>query len=254
MEVTLDIKRAICSLFEVHPDEGGVQRIVTPLEYVGSGDKVVVRVRPEGAGYRIDESGESAMFAALSGGDVESDTVTRWAEDLAEATPVRFLAKDEVLYAETQDQRLIPPYVFRVAEAAQQLHAIATSRTDRRVSDFKARVAEIVAEVVRQFHVPHQADVELPIVGGLRADHVIGDTSPMILIAANSPARLLEAEVIYMQYRAERKPGMVVAIAESQAAVGRKQFERAGYYTSRSLIFNPDALLHFVQGEIAQQH
>ena len=41
--------------FEVHPDEDGVTRVVTPLEYVGSGDKIVVRVRPDGHGYSIDD-------------------------------------------------------------------------------------------------------------------------------------------------------------------------------------------------------
>jgi hypothetical protein len=42
-----DIKRSICSLFEVYAGEKGVQRIVTPIEYAGTSDRVVVRIRPE---------------------------------------------------------------------------------------------------------------------------------------------------------------------------------------------------------------
>jgi hypothetical protein len=52
---------------------------------------------------------------------------------------------------------------------------------------------------------------------------------------------LLEAEVIYMQYRADKKAGYVLAVAESQATVGKKQYERAAYYTDKVVVFNPDA-------------
>lgn len=57
MVITSDLKRAICSLFEVYADEDGVQRIVTPLEYPGSNDRIVVRVRQsgDGQGFKIDE-------------------------------------------------------------------------------------------------------------------------------------------------------------------------------------------------------
>lgn len=42
MVINRDLKQAICSLFEVHTDEGGVQRIVTPIEYPGSNDQIVI--------------------------------------------------------------------------------------------------------------------------------------------------------------------------------------------------------------------
>lgn len=141
MVITSDLKRAICSLFEVHADEGGVQRIVTPLEYSGSNDQIVVRVRPsdDGQGFVIDENGEAAFYASLNGGDVESEAVGRWAAEISLASPVEF-TEDEKISVFASDERLIAPYIFRVAEAAQQLHAIATSRADRHTSDFKERV------------------------------------------------------------------------------------------------------------------
>lgn len=251
MVITDDLKQAICSLFEVHSDENGVQRVVTPLEYPGSNDQIVVRVRPlgPGKGYAIDENGEAAFSASLNGGDVESDAISRWAEELIAHSPVRF-KDDETISAFAGSKRLIAPYIFRVAEAAQQLHAIATARADRQASDFKDRVKQIVQEIALNAHLECKTDVELPIAGGLKADHVLGTTKPLIVIAATSPTRLLEAEVIYMQYRAENKAGYVLAVAESQNTVGKKQYERAAYYTDKAVIFHSDAFGKLLSSEL----
>ncbi len=126
--VTTNFQHAIGSLFEVHSDEGNVHRVVTPLEYPGSNDQIVVRVRPgpNGVGYTIDENGEAAFYASLNGGDVDSEAVGRWATELAQFSPVR-LNEQEVLSAFTKNEKLIGPYIFRVAEAAQQLVLLATA-------------------------------------------------------------------------------------------------------------------------------
>ncbi len=251
MVITSDLKRAICSLFEVHADEGDVQRVITPLEYPGSNDLIVVRVRPssDGHGFVIDENGEAAFYASLNGGDVESEAVGRWAEELSLVSPVEF-TEDEKISAFASNERLIAPYIFRVAEAAQQLHAIATARVDRQASDFKERIKQIVQEIAIELKLPCNSDVELPIAGGLKADHVLGTNKPLIIIAATSSTRLLEAEVIYMQYRADKKPGYVLAVAENQATVGKKQYERAAYYTNKAVIFNQDAFSKLISNEV----
>lgn len=255
MVITQNLKRAICSLFEVHADEGGVQRVVTPLEYPGSNDSIVVRVRPsgDGLGFVIDENGEAAFYAGLNGGDIESDAVGRWAEELATSSPVQF-TEDEKISVFAKDERLIGPYIFRVAEAAQQLHAIATARVDRQASDFKDRIKEIVQEIAREANLKYESDIELPIAGGLKADHVLGTSSPLIVIAATSATRLLEAEVIYMQYRSDNKQGYILAVAESQSAVGKKQYERAAYYTNKTVIFNENAFGKLMSNEVSGIH
>jgi hypothetical protein len=242
MVITSNLKQAICSLFEVHSDDDGVQRIVTPLEYPGSSDNIVVRVRPssDGKGFVIDENGEAALYSSLNGGDIESDAIGRWAEELSTVSPVEF-TEDEKLSVYAKHERLIAPYIFRVAEAAQQLYAIATARADRQASDFKERVKQVIEEISKELEMSFKSDVELPIAGGLKADHVLEADKPIIVIAATSPTRLLEAEVIYMQYRADKKAGYVLAVAESQATVGKKQYERAAYYTDKVVVFNPDA-------------
>lgn len=241
MEPALNIKHEICSLFEVHQDDKGVQRVVTPLEYAGSGDKIVVRVRPFEDGVRIDENGEAAFYASMAGGDTENGAALRWLEDLPLTTPVRYNDEEE-LWVCTKDERLIAPYIFRVADAAQQFHAIATARADRSANDFKERVTAIIKDVAASLAIGVQSDVELPIMGNLKADHVLNTRKPLIVVIATTAARLMEAQLIQMEYRVEKKLGAVLAIAESQASVGRKQFERAGYFTDRTVIFDQSAL------------
>jgi len=53
-----------------------------------------------------------------------------------------------------------------------------------------------------------------------------------------------------MQYRADKKNGFVLAVAESQASVGKKQYERAAYYTNKAVIFNPDAFGKLISNEV----
>jgi hypothetical protein len=239
-----DLKRAICALFEVHADEDGVQRVVTPLEYPGSGDQVIVRVRPFGRAWRIDENGEAALYASLAGGDLDAEVVGRWAEDLL--PPIGF-GEDEMISAMVTEPRLVTASIFRVASAAQQLFALATARADRQHSDLKDRVADIVRSLAVELKVKLESDVQLPIAGGLQADHVLALEKPLIVVVATTAARLLEAEIIHMQYRADRRAGTVLAVAESQASVGKKQFERAGYYTGKTVVFDEDAFPDLIE-------
>jgi hypothetical protein len=232
------LKQTLCSLFEVHADSNGVIRVVTPLQFPATSDHVVVRIRPRDHGWVIDENGEASFSASMAGGDVESGTVQRWSQDLSQTSPARF-CDDEVIRATTSDERMLAPYVFRVAEAAQQLYAVATTRVERQSgSDFKNRLKQVIGEIAAEFGLPYRSDVELPISGGLIADHLIETPIPSIVIAATSAKRLLEGELIHMQYRAERMPGHVLAIAENQQAVGKTEFERANYYTWKTVVFD----------------
>ncbi|WP_175783891.1 hypothetical protein [Burkholderia ambifaria] len=246
--VTENLKRAICSLFEVHQDEKGIQRIVTPLEYPGSGDKVVVRVRPVGGNiYQVDENGDSSLYASMADGDLESEVVSRWIDDLPAFSGVT-LNQDEVLLATCNDPSLLATTIFRVAAAAQQLYALATSRATRQSSDFKQRLSQAIEEISTELGLTHRPDVELPHTGGMIADHVIDTPEPLIVVAANSAARLLEAEVIHMQYRMRKIPGFVLAVVENQKVVGKKQFERANYFTGKTVTFDDNDLKSLVAG------
>ena len=238
MELNKNLKHAICSLFEVHEDAHGVQRVITPLEYPGSSDKVVVRVRPREGYFQIDENGEAALYASMQGGEIDSEAVARWSEDLQSTCGVS-LENGEQLQAEVTDPQRVAPAIFHVAAAAQQMFALATSYKERAASDFKDRVAQVVIDVAKALALPLRSNVELPFAGNMVADHVIDHSTPLIIIAASSTTRLLEAEVIHMQYLYTKQPGFVLAIAESELAVGKKQFLRANFYTGKTVPFMP---------------
>ncbi|GAA5231954.1 hypothetical protein FOZ76_15270 [Verticiella sediminum] len=250
MELTTDLRRAICSLFEVHQDEAGVQRIVTPMQYSGSGDHIVVRVRPRDEHFEVDENGEACLYASMADGDVDSEAVKRWVEELSESGAVQ-MRDDEVLGAKAVDERLIPILIFRVAEAAQQLYALATSRPPRKVSEFKAAVARSVSDAVAGTGYEHAVDVPLPIAGNFVADHVVEAPVPLIVIVATGIQRLLEAELIHMRYQVEKRSAFVVAAVESQKAVGPKQFERANYYTDKTVTFSRADFSSLIRGRLS---
>jgi hypothetical protein len=246
MELNPSLKSAICALFEVVEDQQGVQRVITPLEYAGTQDKVVVRVRPRNGYYQIDENGESAFYANMHGGDTDSETINRWAEELSQHSGKTGLTfnEDETITAQVTDPQLVAPTIFHVAAASQQLYALATAHKERSSSDFKARLAAVVNEVCTKLHVPVIHDAVLPIGGGdWMADHLIGDLTneihpPLIVIAATSATRLLEAEVIHMEYRLRKRRGFVLAVAENSKIVGVKQFNRANYHTGKTVEFS----------------
>lgn len=252
MELVSDIKHAICTLFEVYSDAKGGHRVVTPLEYPGSGDKIVIRVRPCGNGFSLDENGEAALYASMAGGDTETENVARWASELENYSPARYSEEDESIRIYTNNQSLIAPYIFRIAEAAQQLFSISTSRTERQASTFKDRVAAVVFETATKLNLAFRSDYDLPIAGGLTADYYIESAVPLIVIAATSTTRLLEAEVIHMQYRMNKMSGFVLAVTESQSSVGKRQFERANYYTGKTVSFIPHDLEQLIT--IQTQH
>lgn len=249
MGVSYSLKHQICSMFEVHEDENAVQRIVTPLEYPMTGDRIVVRVRSSEGRISVDENGDAALFASMSGGDVDSEASNRWIDELKLSGIVSF-GEDEVLSASDVKSEMVVRTVFRVAEAAQQLFAIATSRLTRISSDFKARVADVVISTASSLNVPYQEDVELEMAGGMIADFVIDAAQPLIIIAASSLTRLLEAELIHSQYQIRNRPGFVIAVAESQNSVGKKQFERANYYTGKTVTFNPNDLRQLLTSQL----
>ncbi len=129
MALRMNIKNDICALFEAYQDEHGVLRVVTPLEYSGTSDRVIVRVRPSASGFRIDDNGEAAFLASLAGGDMGARPVQRWIEDLRGTSSVSW--EDETLIAQVNDERLVAPYIFSVAEAAQQLYVLATALPEK---------------------------------------------------------------------------------------------------------------------------
>lgn len=237
-----NIKSLICGLFDVLPDEKGVYRVITPMEYIGTKEKVVVRIRPAGEGkFKIDDNGDAMFYASMSGADVESETVKTWLSELPNNFPIS--VEDEVILSQTDEEMEIASLVIKVAQVSQDFYSIATSRTKtQRSSDvFKNKVREAVYLAAEKSNAKVQSDVDLEdISGSFVADHVIdGSSGKLIVIAATSVQRLLEAELIHTSYEREKIQAKVIAVVESQEAVTKKQFERAAYYTDKTAVFSP---------------
>ncbi|MGG4774857.1 hypothetical protein ACLO87_09510 [Paenalcaligenes sp. Me52] len=243
------IKHSICQLFQVLPDEGGVWRVVTPLEYPGTSHNIVIRIRQKNGSFQIDENGDSLFQAELSGGNTESMGLSRWKGALNTILPVE-IDENDTIKTTTANADSIPALIFRVAEAAQQAFAIATSYEERQSSaQFKELVGQAVNTACSRFEVPYHTDAILPIAGEFVADFLIDAPSkPLIVIAATGVQRLLEAEIIHMQYRNEELPGFILAAVESQKHVGPKQFERANYYTDKTVTFHQTQFSNLVGG------
>ncbi len=250
MKVQSNIKHNICALFDVTETENGGLCIVTPMQYSGSNDNIVIHVRPNSDGWEIHDNGDAVMNANMLGFDTDTDALSRWSEELKLHNPAHYNEQSEVLVARTSNEKLLAPYVFRVADAAQQLFTIATQRQERRASNFKEQVSVVVDSVARSLNKLAREDVELPIAGGLTADFVIDQDEPLIVISATSVARLMEAEIIFMQYRHQNMPGFVLAIAENPQVVGRKQFDRANYYTGKTVSFDRNHLAELIKSRL----
>lgn len=236
-----NIKSLICGLFDVQADEYGVQRVITPMEYIGTKDKVVIRIRPLGHGrFKIDENGDAMFYASMAGADVESDTIQNWLTDLPSNFPI--FSEDEVLVAETENQSDIASLVIKVAQIAQDLYALATARTraPRSTEEFKKNVRKAVYAAALLRDVRVDSDVELDeISGNFVADHVIySGNSKLVIIAATGVQRLLEAELMHSTFERDHISAKVIAAVESQESVGKRQFERAGYYTDKTVTFS----------------
>jgi len=124
-----DLSTEMGNLLKASPDENGVRRIVTPFEYTGSGDHIVIRVRSnqEGGGYFVDDNGDTALKVNENGGEIDKEDVRRWTENLASHSSLTF-TKDETISAHITQSSQIAPHVFSVAAAALQLFALATTR------------------------------------------------------------------------------------------------------------------------------
>lgn len=245
------LKHSICQLFQVFPDEGGVYRVITPLEYPGTNHSVVIRIRRRGDFFQIDENGEAFFQAELAGGNTEATSVLRWKGSVNELLPVT-IDENDIIKALTHDSHAVPALIFRVAEAAQQVFAIATSFEERQSSaQFKELVGQAVEKACFQAEVNFQVDAVLPIAGEFTADYLIeAPARPLIVVAATGVQRLLEAELMHMQYRNENIAGFILAAVESQRQVGAKQFERANYYTDKTVTFHQNQFSSLVSGLI----
>lgn len=225
-----ELRQAMCGAFRVEEEEG-VMLVRTPFG-LDFGDDLILRVRPEIGGYRVDDNGDTLLALALDGAAPDGDRVLEVAGD------IDFDPDDGSLVARVKNGKEVAEALFKIAGAALRVHAACRPRARSAPSDFKERVVDLLAELAVEMHVSIRLDEVVEPNGSLTADVVIGDKIPFIVIAASSVERLMEAELLYLRRQITQRPGYICAVVPSMRAIGPKHFQRANYYTDKAVEFD----------------
>lgn len=223
-----------CKGFEWHADASG-GRLLTPLLY-DDGDQVVVFASPGADGWRLDDNGEGVFRLAASGVDPDGDRVRARLAAFEPLLGVRLDDDGESLYAIAADAD-IERSALAVAEASVQIMALSCLRQERQASDFRERVMAIVEEVAVAAGVEARRDVPIDESQTLLADIWLATPRPVLVIAASTPQRLMEAEIIWLDAARRNEQTYVLALVEDARAIGVKQYTRANYYTDKTVEF-----------------
>lgn len=236
-----DLRKAMCGAFEIS-EEGGVLLVRTPFG-LDFNDDLVLRIRPNNGGFQIDDNGDTMLTLALGGAAPETDRVLEAAGD------IEFDEEDGSLTARVESSAAIGEAVFRVAGAAVRVHAACRPRERTPASDLKSRVVDLLSQVASETGATLRLDEVVEEAGSLMADAILGESDPLIVIAAPSVERLMEAELLFLRRQISRRPGYVCAVVSSATAIGRKHFTRANYYTDKTVEFDgwTDAFREFAE-------
>lgn len=209
--------------------------VCTPFKYYDN-DNVVVFAWPNSRGvFRVSDNGEAAERLSMDGIDVSGDRIDRWIGEAKVFFKLNWDEEDQSFWVEVDEGELAAA-VFRVAEAASQLQAMTVVRSGHAESTFKAEVMAMIREVASETGVSVKFDV--PVVSNFTADALfLADTRPLAVVVAQSKDRLMEAELMWSNAKRLGDPTRVIAVVESSDKVGRKEVERAQFYTDKTLTF-----------------
>ena len=239
------LRELLCGAFKISAESGSLL-VHTPFG-LDFNDDLVLRVRPEGEIIRVDDNGDTLLALSMAGSAPDAERV------LDIVSGVEFDADDGSLIARSSSNLQLPDALFRVAGAALRLHGACQPRPRASASDFKSRVTALLAEVAETAGVSLLFDQVVEETGALVADAVLGTKAPLIVIAAASVERLMEAELLFLRRQIQRLPGFVCAVVPSAKIVGQKHFSRANYYTNKTLEFDGwiPAFRDFAQQQVA---
>jgi hypothetical protein len=134
--ICANAKSIIQNCYELHEntkDDGTtVLRIITKFEYPGTSDKVVIRVRPYGELFEIDDNGEATFYAGLQGGDENSSDSKSWAAHQWATKRIQ-LTDDGTLRCQVALIQILH-YIHQMTMAALELFDVAMLDTDEPLS------------------------------------------------------------------------------------------------------------------------
>jgi hypothetical protein len=228
------LRQVLCGAFDLST-EGDTCLIGTPFQ-IDYNDRLVLRIRKGQGSYRVDDNGDTAFALMLAGVDTDPD---RLSELVQLPKAVQIDSADSSLYVQAETLETAAESVWSITAHALRLHEAAKPRLRQAPSDFRDRVVMLLESIARQENVPILFDHVVEKTGSIIADVVIGsESAPLLVFAAPSPERLMEAELVYLRRKLHPAPGYVCAVVPSARAVGQKHFSRANYYTDKTLEFD----------------
>lgn len=207
----------------------------TPFKYYDN-DSVVVFAWPNSCGvFRVSDNGEAAERLSMDGIDVAGERIDRWIGEAKVFFKIDWDQEEQSFWVEVGEADLASA-IFRVAEAASQLQAMTVVRNSLAESTFKAEVMTLIRDVARETGIDVKFDVA--VVSNFTADALfLAPVRPLAVVVAQSKDRLMEAELMWSNAKRLGDPTMVFAVVESSEKVGRKEVERAQFYTDKTLTF-----------------
>lgn len=243
-----ELRHLMCGKFDIR-EEDGVLLLRTPFG-LDFGDDLVIRVRPKGSGFQVDDNGETWLSLLMNGTAPDPDRVqdVKGAVDLDQ--------EDGTLLVCVPTTSELADAIFRVTSASIRVHATFRPRGRAEPSDLKERVVSLLTEVAQEEGVILRLDEIVDETGVLAADAILGEEAPLIVIAASSVERLMEAELVFLRRQMLQRRGYVLAVVSSSQAIGRKHFSRANYYTDKTLEFDDwtGAFRDFAHRRLAELH
>lgn len=242
------LRLALCGTFRI-TQEADTLLVHTPFG-LDFNDDLVLRVRPEGNSFRVDDNGDTLLALSMAGAVPDSERVQELATD------IEYDEDDGSLIIRANQPQQVADALFRLVGGALRVHGACRPRQRATPSDFRERVISLLSDVAVETGVTLKLDQVVEETGSLVADAVLGENNPLMVIAATTVERLMEAELLFMRRQLTQRPGYVCAVVPSAKAVGAKQFSRANYYTDKTLEFDgwTQAFREFAHQYVGIQH
>lgn len=227
---------SFCKDFRLEKTSHGYMA-VTPLRYYDNDQVVVFARRADSGNYLVTDNGETAMRLALDGVDTEAPRISQWLMDLDSIFGVHWSSKDQELFLEATEAELSKA-ILRVAESASQFQAMTCLRPNVRAENlFREELLSQLHQVSLDTNIEIKLDVPVDDAQQFRADALFLSPTPLAVVIASTKERLLEAELMWTNAQRMNDPTRVMAVVESAEKVGRKEVDRANYFTTKTVVY-----------------
>ncbi|MFP3979140.1 DUF1828 domain-containing protein [Marinobacter sp. KMM 10035] len=251
-----DLQSELCKGFVIRPTEGDGLSICTPFTY-DDGDSVVIFVMPlKDGSFRVDDNGEAAFRLMTDGMSPDHNKAKSWLKSLEASHNVIWDEIDDELFAVAGSAASVADASMRVAECSAQMQVLSAFRQERKVSDFKEQIMNVLREVERETNVETRYDVPADPNHQIFVDAYFMAKTPISVVIATSGERLLEAELLWSTTQQISDPMRVIAVFEDMSKFSDKQLARASYYTDKAVPWRsmPAAFHQLIKTEVTRNH